>query len=69
MCILSGVPVGQKDASYPPSRIDSENSSGSASDFGLRVGAHNDHGRMNEQPLYDFVRFAWGVVNRIAARR
>jgi acetylornithine deacetylase/succinyl-diaminopimelate desuccinylase-like protein len=38
-------------------------------DAALGFGAHSDQERMNERSLHEFVRFAWGVVNEIAARR
>lgn len=38
-------------------------------DAPLGFGAHSDQERMREESLYQFVRFAWGVVNEVAARK
>lgn len=32
-------------------------------------GAHSDQERISEQGLYDFLRYAWGVVNEVAVKR
>lgn len=38
-------------------------------DAALGFGAHSDQERMSERALHDFARFAWGVVNEVAARK
>jgi acetylornithine deacetylase/succinyl-diaminopimelate desuccinylase-like protein len=32
-------------------------------------GAHSDQERISEEGLYDFLRYAWGVVNEVAVKR